>query len=109
MVVLFSDLVSLVGGNSNQLEIFVTVAWSIWCRRNKLRCNELCLPLGKIMDSAASLLTDFQKHYSHAVHVPRQRDVKWKPPIAAMMWKINFDGTVFPEFDQVGIGVVVRN
>ena len=34
-------------------------AWSIWCRRNKLRCNEPCVPLEKILDSAASLLTEF--------------------------------------------------
>ena len=68
-----------------------------------------CLPLGKIMESATSLLTEFQKHYSHGVCVPRQRDVKWKPPTAAMMWKTNFDTAMFSESDQAGIGVVVRN
>ena len=25
------------------------------------------------------------------------------------MWKTNFDGAMFPESDQVGIGVVIRN
>ena len=64
-----------------------------------MRCNEPCLPLGKIMDSATSLLTKFQKHYSQAVHAPRLRNVKWKPPTAAMMWKTNFDGAMFPESD----------
>ena len=61
------------------------------------------------MDSAASLLTDFLKHYSQAVHALRPRDVKWKPPTVAMMWKTNFNGAMFPESDQAGIGVVVRN
>ena len=58
-VVSLSDLVSLVGDHSKRLELFASVAWSIWYRRNKLRCNELCVPLEKILDSAASLLTKF--------------------------------------------------
>ena len=74
-----------------------------------MRCNEQCLPLGKITESVASLLTEFQKHSSHRVSVPRQRDVKWHPPTAAMMWKTNFDRAIFSESNQVGIGVVVRN
>ena len=61
------------------------------------------------MESAASLLSDFQKRYDHGVGVPRHRDGKWEPPTAAMMWKTNFDGAMFSESDQVGIGVVVRN
>ena len=109
MLASFLDLVSLVARQSKQLELFATVAWSIWCRRNKLRCNEQCLPLGKIMESATSLLTEFQKHSSHRVSVPRQRDVNWHPPTAAMMWKTNFNGAMFSESDQADIGVVVRN
>ena len=54
-------------------------------------------------------MTDFQKHYSQAVCAPRPRDVKWKPSTEAMMWKTNFDGAMFLESDQAGIGVVVRN
>ena len=61
------------------------------------------------MESATSLLNEFQKHYSHGIRVPRQRDFKWKSPTAAMMWKTNFDRAMFSESDQAGIGVVVRN
>ncbi|XP_075665246.1 uncharacterized protein LOC142634880 [Castanea sativa] len=42
--------------------LFSTVAWSIWCRRNKVRCNEPSVPLGKILESVASLLMEFQSH-----------------------------------------------
>ena len=108
-VVSFLDLVSLVGDHSKRLELFASVAWSIWCRRNKLRCNELCVPLEKILESAASLLTEFQKHFNQAAHNPRSRNVKWKPPTAATMWKTNFNRVMFPESDQAGIGVVIRN
>ena len=61
------------------------------------------------MESAASLLIEFQKHYNSGVRVPRQRDVKWKPPTASTMWKTNFDGAMFSNFDLAGIGVVIRN
>ena len=61
------------------------------------------------MESATSLLNEFQKHYSHGIRVPRQQDFKWKSPTATMMWKTNFDRAMFSESDQAGIGVVVRN
>lgn len=80
MISSFADLVALVGEQAKQLELFATVAWSIWCRRNKVRCNEPSLPLGKILESAALLLMEFQKHNQSGVKVPLQRDIKWKPP-----------------------------
>ncbi|XP_065617279.1 uncharacterized protein LOC136062310, partial [Quercus suber] len=61
------------------------------------------------MDSAASILSDFQKQYSYGISVPRQRHGKWEPPSAARKWKTNFDGAMFSESDQAGIGVVIRN
>ena len=61
------------------------------------------------MESAASILSDFQKQYSHGVSVPRQRRGKWEPPTIAMKLKTNFDEAMFSKFDQAGIGVVVRN
>lgn len=58
----FTDLVALVGEQVKQLELFATIAWFIWCRRNKMRCNEPSLTLGKILESAASLLMEFQSN-----------------------------------------------
>ncbi|KAK9999069.1 hypothetical protein SO802_018672 [Lithocarpus litseifolius] len=48
-----------------------------------------------------------QKHNHSIVRVPRQRDVKWKPPSAAMKLKTNFDEVMFSESDQAEIGVVI--
>ena len=61
------------------------------------------------MESIASILSDFQKQYSHGVSVLRQRYGKWEPPTVAMKWKTNFDGAMFSESDQARIGVVIRN
>lgn len=104
----FTDLVALVGEHATQLELFATIAWFIWCRRNKVRCNEPSTPLGKILESAASLLREFQSHTRSGVKASTQRDIKWKPPEGAVV-KTNFDGAMFVESDQAGIGVVVRN
>ena len=57
-----TDLVALVGEHANQLVLFATIASFIWGRRNKVRCNEPSITLGKILESAASLLRDFQCH-----------------------------------------------
>ena len=56
----FTDLDALVGEHATQLELFATIAWFIWCRRNKVRCNEPSTLLGKILERVASLLRDFQ-------------------------------------------------
>lgn len=61
------------------------------------------------MEVAASLLSDFQKHYNYGASVPRHRDVKWRPPTADTIWKTNFDGAMFSEFEEARIGAVVRN
>lgn len=34
------DLVCVVGQKPLSLEPFAVVAWLVWCRRNKIRCNE---------------------------------------------------------------------
>ena len=104
----FADLVSLVGDHVRQLDLFATVAWSIWCRRNKLRCNKPSLPLGKILESTGSLLSEFQKHNRSSARGTKQRSIKWKPPAAAML-KTNFDGAMFVDSDQSGIVAVIRN
>ena len=104
----FSDLVALVGEQEKQLELFATIAWFIWCRKNKTRCNEPSVPLGKILESAASLLMEFQSSVKYGAKTVTQRNIKWKPPDGVTV-KTNFDGAMFAESDQAGIGVVVRN
>ena len=101
-----TNLVALVGEHANQLELFATIAWFIWGWRNKVRCNEPSVPLGKILESAATLLRDFQSHSRSGMKASMQRNTKWKPPKGAIV-KTNFDGAMFTESDQAGIGVVV--
>nr|POF25915.1 hypothetical protein CFP56_37918 [Quercus suber] len=54
-----SDLVSVILIALAQLDVFAIVAWSVWCRRNKLRCNEHALPIHKVFESALTMLAEF--------------------------------------------------
>ena len=48
----FKDLVEIVGQQSRRLDLFATVTWFVWYRRNKLRLKEACLPIEKIYEQA---------------------------------------------------------
>lgn len=54
-----SDLMSVVLKESAILDVFAMVAWSVWFRRNKLRCNEQSLPIHKVFESTSTLLSEF--------------------------------------------------
>ena len=88
--------------------LFAATAWSIRYHRNKTHLNETTLPLEKIIGFARDYIRDFNKLIMippcsrHAV----QR--RWCPP-TPNYWKVNFDGAMFGEFDEAGIGVVIRN
>ena len=60
------------------------------------------------MENAAALLRDFQIQFRAGVKRSTQRNFKWKPPEGAVV-KANFNGAMFAESDQAGIGVVVKN
>ena len=53
------DLVSVILIASVRVDVFAMVAWSVWCRRNKLRCNEQTLPIHKVIESALTMLFKF--------------------------------------------------
>ena len=86
----------------------MVVAWFIWYRRNKNRLKEPCIPPGKIFEAAQTLLLEFQATPSRQPPSAPPTGVKWKAP-SPDFYKVNYDGTMFGESSEVGIGVVVRN
>lgn len=84
------------------------IAWSVWTRRNKLRCKEPSLPPEKILDHARSLLSEFQCKATAKPQKPNQVPIKWNPPNCEAL-KINYDGAVFADTFEAGIGVVIRD
>ena len=104
----FTELLKLIQSRPHSVALFAATAWSIWHHRNKSRLNDTTLPLEKISGFARDYIQDFNKLITipPCSHHSVQR--RWSPPIPDY-WKVNFDGAMFGEFDDAGIGVVIRN
>ncbi|KAK9988203.1 hypothetical protein SO802_028442 [Lithocarpus litseifolius] len=107
-LVSFIDLVSVVSQHGENLELFTVLAWYIWCRRNKWQFNELCLPPEKLFDAAESTLKEFQHKPVNRSEKSKPQPQRWSPPERGT-YKVNYDGAYFPEEEEAGIGIVVRN
>ena len=56
----FFDLFRLALQNSRGAELFITICWFLWTRRNKSRVKEVVMPLDKLLNLAQQYLQEFQ-------------------------------------------------
>lgn len=104
----FSKVLKLVQEKPHSVPLFVTMAWSIWYHWNKYCIQELSIPLERISSFSKDYIRDF-KHLNNAPNNECWVAVKdWSVPTTENV-KTNFDGALFGEFDEAGIGVVIRN
>lgn len=101
----FNDLVTLVGQQLQNLEPFSVIAWSVWFWRNKIWCQEETLTLKKTYEAAIALLTEMRQKSLTRSTPSRRSEIKCKPPDLEML-KANYNGAVFEDSDEAGIGVV---
>ncbi|KAK9997041.1 hypothetical protein SO802_021727 [Lithocarpus litseifolius] len=104
----FTELVKLVFTRPDLVPLFAATAWSIWFHRNKVRLNENTRLMGQIAGFARDYVRDFRSSNSSSSTVRSTAPKVWSPP-GCNEWKINFDGAMFCESDEAGVGVVVRN
>ncbi|XP_065619595.1 putative ribonuclease H protein At1g65750 [Quercus suber] len=98
------ELINMLGQQVQKLELFGVVAWFIWNHRNRLRLNEKGLSSEKIFEVAKIYLSDYQeKCPTPRMKLPKG-NFKWQPPEDGM-YKTNYDGAVFTESGEAGIGV----
>ena len=90
------------------MELFAVTAWSLWRQTNKIRVEESATPLDKIPSEARHYLHEFKNFNAAPVMSKPQRCIKWKPSDADC-FKTNFEGAVFTDTGEAGIGVVIRN
>ena len=104
----FKDLVDKIREKPQTLAFFAVMAWAVWHHRNKSRLQEYLMPLNRIATYAKNYIQNLKNlEYSH----PRTQSrvsKKWNPP-PLNSFKTNFDGAMFNESCEVGIGVVIRN
>nr|POF07365.1 hypothetical protein CFP56_68191 [Quercus suber] len=104
----FADLFGMLIKNQCKLDQFATTCWMIWNMRNKFRVHQPVLPLDKISASTRDYLSEFLKLCPKAAKQVRPVKKVWKPPDDGKV-KAKFDGAMFDELNEDGIGVVVRN
>ena len=68
----------------------------------------MCLPLEKIFDAAQALLSKIQAKSSQQSQSAPPTSMEWKPT-KPKFYKVNYDGAMFADLGEAGIGVVVRN
>ena len=106
--VTFLDLVDRLISKPRVTELFATTACFIWTHRNKTKLMEKSLPLGSIAEAAKKFLQQFrscQEEHSRGRQIQRCKCCHQNQVII----KANFEGAMFSESDEAGIGIVVRD
>ncbi len=107
----FADLLSKVlhVGRSSDPETFIVICWALWQRRNKLRIHQEVEPINQVGSKAKCYLEEYNRENDHSNPNPQAAPAtRWMPP-KMLRYKINYDGAVFKETNEAGIGVIVRD
>uniref|UniRef100_A0A2N9EK22 CCHC-type domain-containing protein n=1 Tax=Fagus sylvatica TaxID=28930 RepID=A0A2N9EK22_FAGSY len=105
---LFSKVLDL--GTYQNTEAFSIISWSLWQRRNKQRLHQEVEAIDQVSTRARAYLDEFVSSIEplQPAEPTSTLVIKWQPP-SRHNFKINYDGAVFKETNEAGIGVVVRN
>ncbi|KAK9998084.1 hypothetical protein SO802_017687 [Lithocarpus litseifolius] len=104
----FKDLVEEIREKLQTFALFAITAWAIWHHRNTTQLQEYSMPLDRIATYAKDYIRNLKSlEYSHPWTQSRVSK-KWNPP-PLNSYKTNFDGAMFNELSEAGIGVVIRN
>ena len=87
------------------------MCWTFWNRRNKFRVHKPTEKPDRIASFARGFLEEFrtcQTSLSPSSRPTMKPQVRWSKPRRGYH-KINYDGAIFNNSDETGIGVVVRD
>ena len=92
-----------------RMEMFATITWCLWNRRNALHFGRLTHPISNISFVAGALPQDFIA--SQILEIPLPRPFarhQWHPPKPGFV-KVNFNAALFKHTNSAGIGVIVHD
>ena len=107
----FADLLTKVlhHGRDSEPEIFITLCWALWQRRNKLRLHQEVDPISQVGPKTKSYLEEYLKETDQSkTQAQPAPEARWTPP-RLLRYKVNYDGAVFKETNEAGIGIIVRD
>ncbi|GMY15487.1 hypothetical protein FCV25MIE_10726 [Fagus crenata] len=96
-------------GRDSEPELFIIICWELWQRRNKIRLQQEAVSINQVGSKAKCYLEEFTRETEQSKPQPQpEMTVKWQPP-SKLRYKVNFNGAVFKETNEAGIGVIVRD
>ena len=107
----FADLFSKVLQDSRDLQSakFGVLCWALWQRRNKVHLNK---PIDRIEQTntfAGGYLEEFlQCNYREEPPLVPRLQIRWSTPTQCRC-KFNYDGAVFQDKGEAGLGVIARD
>ena len=108
----FADLFSKVLATAYQQnsEVFIVISWLLWQRRNKKRLGQDVLDIDQVGNKARAYLNAFVSSFDTPppTELTPAVNIKWQPS-RDFVFKVNYDGAVFQETNEAGIGVIIRN
>ena len=102
----FKELVKLVFTRPDSIPLFAMTGWSMWFHKNKIWVGENARPLGQLVSFARDYVRDFKSLRNNSSTVRVSAPKIWSPP-NRYTWKINFDGALYGESAEAGVGEVV--
>ena len=107
----FRELVEFIVEKGHDLELFATIVWSIWHRRNALRTSQTPFPVQQVHQMIRTLKADFARSLlqrpiaqtSPISPIPMDKPPPW-PNIM-----VNFDGACFQDQNTVRAVAVIKD
>ena len=107
----FQQLILHVIDADLDLELFSMVVWSLWHRWNQARVGNAVLPLGQTLTRVQQQLQDYYRAQTVKSTPPQttsHSNTRWTLPFGPTL-KVNYDGAVFHETSEAGLGTVIKN
>jgi hypothetical protein len=88
------------------------ISWLIWYHCNRVRMHQPTDQITRIVPRAQELITEFTNEQDRPPVISMQPTasavIKWKPPVKGR-YMVNYDGAIFRNMNDVGLGVIIRN
>jgi ribonuclease HI len=97
---------------SSEMQLFAMISWSIWYCRNHLKLEQPVDTNTQLINRARESLLEFHEAQDREKQSPLQSTsteiTTWKPPEEGR-YKVNYDGAVFKDSNEAGLGTIIRN
>ena len=107
MLQLFAELLKRL--SREEFELFLTLSWVIWNKRNAVIHVGKIKDLGQLCKRAGDYLLKYDQAQDQVSIPSRQQSVTQSQPPPIDHYKLNFDAAIFSDLGCSGFGAIIRN